>query len=828
MMANLHPDAINSLIHGHHGAPFDLLGPHPAGEGQVSIRAFRPTAKDLSVVVEETDKRYPMTKLRDEGFFEVTIPGELPLRYQYEATTHENKRETFADPYAFAPLLTDYDLHLFGEGRLLYSYDKLGAHPVEMSGVKGVHFAVWAPNALRVSVIGNFNRWDERTHSMRKHPTSGVWEIFIPGLAAGEVYRYDLRSVFGDYWAKKADPYGFFSELRPNNASIVADLTYTWGDSAWMDARPASQPLVSPMSTYEVHLGSWKRSAEGEWLTYRELAHQLVDYARDMGYTHLELMPVAEHPLDASWGYQTTGYYAPTSRYGTPTDFMYFVDHCHQNGIGVILDWVPAHFPKDGHSLSYFDGTHLYSHEDPRQREHPDWGTYIFNYGRNEVRNFLLSNALFWLKKYHIDGLRVDAVSSMIYLDFSRKAGEWIPNQYGGREYLEAIAFLKEFNETVYAECPGTVTIAEESTAWPMVSRPTYLGGLGFTFKWNMGWMHDTLDYIKTDPIYRRYYHNRITFALFYAFSENFILSLSHDEVVHLKGSLMTKAAGDWWQKFATLRLLFGYQYTHPGKKLNFMGAEFAQWAEWSETRSLDWDLLQWPTHKGVQAWMRDVNTFYKTQPALWQHDFDPSGFRWIEANDAEQSVFTYLRFADDPTDFLVIACNFTPVPRHDYRIGVPEAGEYAECLNSDSGHYGGSNVGNNGSVKTDAISWHAWPQSINLTIPPLGIVVLKKKPAALTLPPEHRLAVHPPTEVMVKPPASMTVRPPTAITNLQMLSPSPTQVEGEQPTPPSPVKKTTPKPKTPRKSAPRKKKTDAEDQSAKPVKRSGRKKSAS
>jgi 1,4-alpha-glucan branching enzyme len=760
MALNLHPDAINALIHGHHGAPFDLLGPHPAGDGMLSIRALRPTAKDLAVVIDDTGKRYPMTRLRGEGFFEVNIPGEMPLRYHYEAITYDSARESFSDPYQFEPLLTDYDLHLLGEGRHLYSYEKLGAHITEIAGIKGVSFAVWAPNALRISVIGDFNRWDERTHPMRKHAGIGLWELFIPGLEAGAVYRYDVRSIMGDYWAKKSDPYGFYSELRPNNASVVAELTYTWGDDAWMEARPNSKPLTEPMSTYEVHLGSWKRNPDGSWLTYRELAHQLVDYARDMSFTHLELMPVAEHPLDASWGYQTTGYFAPTSRYGTPTDFKYFVDHCHQNGIGVILDWVPAHFPKDGHSLSYFDGTHLYSHADPRQREHPDWGTYIFNYGRNEVRNFLLSNAIYWLKEYHIDGLRVDAVSSMIYLDFSREAGQWIPNQYGGRENLEAIAFLKEFNETVHTECPGTFTIAEESTAWPMVSRPTYVGGLGFTFKWNMGWMHDTLDYIKTDPVYRRYQHNRITFSLFYAFSENFVLSLSHDEVVHLKGSLLYKAVGDWWQKFATLRLLFGYQYTHPGKKLNFMGAEFGQWGEWGETRSLEWYLLQWPTHTGVQDWVRDLNHFYQEQPALWQHDFDPSGYQWIEANDAEQSIFTYLRYADDPSDFLVIACNFTPVPRYDYRIGVPAMGEYAELLNSDSDHYGGGNIGNNGAVNAEAIPWHAWSQSIGLTIPPLGIVILKKTAAAESAPAEstaaRALIVHPPTEVTTRPPTAL------------------------------------------------------------------------
>jgi 1,4-alpha-glucan branching enzyme len=494
---------------------------------------------------------------------------------------------------------------------------------------------------------------------------------------------------------------------------------------------------------------------------------------------------------------------------------MYFVDQCHQGGIGVILDWVPAHFPKDGHSLSYFDGTHLYSHEDPLQREHPDWGTYIFNYGRNEVRNFLLSNALFWLKKYHIDGLRVDAVSSMIYRDFSRKAGEWTPNQYGGRENLEAIAFLKEFNATVHTECPGIFTVAEESTAWPMVSRPTYLGGLGFTFKWNMGWMHDTLDYIKTDPVYRRYQHNKITFALYYAFSENFILSLSHDEVVHLKGSLVGKVTGDWWQKFATLRLLFGYQYTHPGKKLNFMGAEFGQWSEWSEMHGLDWYLLHWPTHSGVQDWMRDLNHFYQAQPALWQHDFDPAGFQWIEANDAEQSVFTYIRFADDPADFLVAACNFTPVPRYGYRIGVPEMGEYAELLNSDSDHYGGGNIGNNGSVPAEAIPWHAWEQSLNLTIPPLGIVILKKKPAPLATLPEHEqhLAVRPQMQMAARPSMGVTVRPPTQV----MAYPPPAA-----PSPPPAEESSTTRRA---KAAPRKKKTAGEKSPARTVKRTAGKK---
>jgi 1,4-alpha-glucan branching enzyme len=517
--------------------------------------------------------------------------------------------------------------------------------------------------------------------------------------------------------------------MRPRTASIVTDLDrYQWGDSEWMAARARKSLLKEPMAIYEVHLGSWRRKNDGlDWLTYKELAVELVRYVKEMGFTHIELMPVAEHPLDASWGYQIPGYYAPTSRYGDPHALMALINACHQQGIGVILDWVPAHFPKDGFALSYFDGTHLYEHADPRKGEHPDWGTYIFNYGRNEVRNFLIANALFWLKKYHIDGLRVDAVSSMLYLDFGRRGGEWLPNQYGGNENLEAIAFMQEANAVIHGECPGAVTIAEESTAWPMVSRPTYLGGLGFTLKWNMGWMHDTLSYIQKDPVHRRYHHNNLTFSLMYAFSENFVLSLSHDEVVHGKGSLIGKAAGDWWQKFATLRLLFGYQYTHPGKKLNFMGQEFGQWREWSEDRSLDWHLVeQFGLHRELQAWFRDLNRFYASQPALYELDFDPRGFRWIEANDAEQSVFSYIRFAEDPEDFLVVVCNFTPVPRHGYRIGVPRPGFYREVLNSDSAYYCGGNVGNLGGCRADDLSWHSYPHSLTLTLPPLGIVVFK------------------------------------------------------------------------------------------------------
>ena len=725
---NIHPDALASLLNGDHGAPYQILGPQPSEAGQVSIRAFQPAMERMTVVNDVTGERHEMNLLRSEGLFEVTITGApAEIRYHSEAHTKRSEDVSFHDAYAFPLQITDYDIYLFRQGRLLQSYDKFGAHLTEINGVKGVSFAVWAPNAYRVSVIGDFNGWDARVYPMQVHGDSGVWELFIPEVPEGTIYRYAIRSQNQNYRAEKSDPYGFAFQLRPNNASIVANIdNFTWDDQGWLDARAHRDPLKQPWSIYEVHLGSWQRDENGNWLNYRELAHRLAAYAKEMGYTHLEIMPITEYPADESWGYQATGYFAPTSRYGSPTDFMYFVNHCHQNGIGIILDWVPAHFASDGFALNYFDGTHLYSHADPRQGQHVSWGTYIFNYGRNEVRNFLLSSALFWLRHYHIDGLRVDAVSSMLYLDFSREAGQWLPNHYGGRENLEAIAFLREFNTLVHREEPGAVTIAEESTSWPMVSRPTYIGGLGFTFKWNMGWMHDTLDYMKLNPIYRRYNHNLITFALMYAFNENFFLSLSHDEVVHLKGSMLTKMAGDWWQKFASLRLMFGFQYTMPGKKLNFMGQEFGEWKEWGERRPLEWDLLNWPTHKGVQTWMKDLNRLYDTQPALFEHDFDYTGFEWIEVNDVEQSVFAYMRFADNRTDFVVVACNFTPVVRYDYRIGVPQKGFYRELLNSDAGIYGGGGVGNLGGVQSEDVPSHVHGQSLRLTIPPLGIIILK------------------------------------------------------------------------------------------------------
>ena len=729
MAQAIHPDAIKALITGEMGAPQTVLGRHASADG-VSIRLMRPWADTMQVVNDETKEQVKMEKIDDAGLFEVTVDSSWKdIPYHYESYTFDKHNESFSDPYIFTPMLSDYDLYLFGEGRHHEIYNKLGAHPREIDGVQGVNFAVWAPNAYKIAVVGDFNRWDSRTHAMQSRGGTGVWEIFIPDIGIGTVYKFEIRSHNRGYRAEKADPYGFYSELRPNTASIIYDISqYTWQDKEWMKARAHQDQLEQPLNIYEAHLGSWKRDADGEYLTYRELADTLVPYLVEMGYTHIELLPVTEHPLDASWGYQVIGYYAPTSRFGTPEDFMYFVDVCHQNNIGIILDWVPAHFPKDEHGLNYFDGTHLYSHEDPRKGEQLDWGTMIFNYGRNEVRNFLVANALFWLKEYHIDGLRVDAVSSMIYLDFSRENGQWIPNMYGSNENLEALAFLREFNEVAHVEAPGAITIAEESTSWAMVSRPTYVGGLGFTFKWNMGWMHDTLKYMQRDPIFRRFHHNQITFALLYAFSENFVLSLSHDEVVHGKGSLIGKMPGDYWQQFAQLRLLFGYQYTQVGKILNFMGAEFGQFSEWSEARSLDWHLLEYEKHTQMLKWTKDLNHFYRSQPALYEVDFEASGFRWIDANDADASTYSYIRFARDPNDFLIMVLNFTPVVRENYQLGVPEAGFYQEMLNSDAEEYGGSNVGNMGGVESKPIEQHGLPHSISLRLPPLGILILKKQ----------------------------------------------------------------------------------------------------
>jgi 1,4-alpha-glucan branching enzyme len=627
-------------------------------------------------------------------------------------------------------VLSDYDLHLLVEGTHHRSYEKLGAHLREVDGVRGVQFAVWAPNAKEVSVIGDFNGWRPGANPLAVHPDAGIWEGFVPDIQAGALYKYHILSRYNDYTADKADPYGFAAEIRPNTASKVWDLAgYEWGDAAWLEGRGRSQALDAPVSIYEVHMGSWARVPEegNRWLTYREMAHKLADYVHHVGFTHVEFLPLTEHPFDGSWGYQTVGYYAPTSRFGTPRDFMYLVDTLHQRGIGVILDWVPAHFPTDAHGLGYFDGTHLYEHADPRQGQQPDWGTFVFNFGRTEVRNFLVSNALFWLEQYHIDGLRVDAVASVLYLDYGRREGQWIPNRYGGRENLEAVDFLRMLNETVYGAQPGTMMIAEESTAWPMVSRPVYLGGLGFGYKWNMGWMHDVLEYISKDPIYRSYHHSRLTFSLMYAFSENFVLPFSHDEVVYGKGSMINKMPGDDWRKFANLRLLYGYMVGHPGKKLLFMGDEFGQWKEWNHDTSLDWNLLEYPFHSGLQRWVRDLNTFYRGQPALYERDVEAGGFEWIDCNDSQRSIVSFRRRGRDPNDEVMFACNFTPEPRQNYRIGVPGPGDWKEQLNGDATLYGGSGEGNLGNVSAAPIPMHGHPWSVNLTLPPLAMIALKK-----------------------------------------------------------------------------------------------------
>jgi len=625
-------------------------------------------------------------------------------------------------------LLTDDDLYLFNEGSWLRAYEKLGAHPVQLGDETGVYFAVWAPNAREVSVIGDFNGWKPGVHPLAPRGNSGIWEGFLPGIGVGARYKYHIVSHYNNYRVDKADPYGVFHETPPRTASIVWDLSYEWHDQQWMAQRRQRNALDAPMLIYEVHLGSWMRVPEegNRWLTYRELAPKLAEHVQRLGFTHVEFLPIMEHPFYGSWGYQITGYFAPTSRYGTPQDFMYLIDYLHQQGIGVILDWVPSHFPTDEHGLIYFDGTHLYEHADPRRGFHPDWHSAIFNYGRHEVRTFLLSSAIFWLDRYHADGLRVDAVASMLYLDYSRKPGEWIPNEYGGRENLEAIAFLRRLNEEIYRLYPDVQTIAEESTAWPMVSRPTYLGGLGFGMKWDMGWMHDTLHYLHYDPIYRKYHHTLLTFRMLYAFTENFVLPLSHDEVVHGKGSLLSKMPGDDWQKFANLRLLYGYQYTQPGKKLLFMGAEIGQWAEWNHDTSLDWHLLQYAPHQGIHRWLEDLNRLVRTEPALYEQDFSPTGFEWIDPNDADNSVLSYLRRGRAEGSELLIVCNFTPVPRQNYRVGVPRLGFWREVLNSDASIYGGSGWGNFGGVEATPVPWHGRPYSVNLTLPPLAMVIFK------------------------------------------------------------------------------------------------------
>lgn len=627
-----------------------------------------------------------------------------------------------------SPFLTDFDLHLLAEGTHYRAWHKLGAHAWELRGTRGTHFAVWAPNAERVSVVGDWNGWKHDVHPMDCRPLAGVWEAFVPGVGPGALYKYALQSRVNGYRVEKADPYAFTGETRPKTASRVWDLSgYGWGDQEWMAGRAAAQAHGAPISIYEVHLGSWMRVPEegNRWLTYREAAKRLVDYVRGLGYTHVEFLPLTEHPFDGSWGYQTVGYFAPTSRFGTPQQLMHLIDALHKNGIGVILDWVPSHFPTDEHGLAYFDGTHLYEHADPRQGLHQDWGSAIFNFGRREVTNFLIANALYWIETYHIDGLRVDAVASMLYLDYSRKPGEWISNKFGGRENIEAIEFLRRMNERIYAEHPDVLVIAEESTSWPQVSRPTYVGGLGFGMKWDLGWMHDSLDYLKHDPVHRKYHHNRLTFRMLYSFTENFVLPLSHDEVVHLKGSLLTKMPGDPWQKFANLRLLLGWMFAQPGKKLLFMGGDFGQWNEWNHDKSLDWHLLQHPPHRGVSLWVRDLNALYRSEAAFHELDFEPGGFEWVDCNDADQSAVSFFRVARNGERLLVV-CNFTPVVRHGYRVGVPHGGRWRELVNSDAGVYGGSGMGNLGAVTTSWVHWHGRDRSLDLTLPPLGMIVLK------------------------------------------------------------------------------------------------------
>lgn len=641
-----------------------------------------------------------------------------------------------SNPVLNKSLLSDYDIHLFKEGTHYRMFNKLGSHPAAIDGVDGVYCAVWAPNAKNVSVIGDFNGWNPQSHLLSvRWDGSGIWEGFLPDLKKAELYKYHIVSERDNYSVDKGDPYAFYWELAPQTASRVWPLEFEWGDQDWMKNRSARNNLKSPFSVYEVHLGSWRRVPEenNRFLTYREMARYLVDYVKEMGFTHVEFLPITEHPFYGSWGYQTLGYFAPTSRFGSPQDFMYLVDCLHQNRIGVILDWVPSHFPSDAHGIVFFDGTHLYEHADPKKGFHPDWKSYIFNYGRNEVKSFLISSAVFWLEKYHIDCLRIDAVASMLYLDYSRQDGEWIPNQYGGKENLEAAQFLRLMNEAVYKEFPDTQTIAEESTAWPMVSRPAYLGGLGFGMKWNMGWMHDTLDYMQKDSVYRKYHHNQLTFSIWYAFFENFILALSHDETVHGKNSLLSKMPGDDWQKFANLRLLFGYMYTHPGKKLLFMGSEFGQRNEWCHDMSLDWHLLQYPYHQGVKHWVMDLNLLYKSEPLLYEVDFCGDGFQWIDCNDWEKSIISYIRRSNSTNEVLLAVCNFTPIPRYNYRVGIPVKGFWKEILNSDAKEYGGSGSGNLGGVESSPVASHGRYHSVSLTLPALGIVILKN-----TISPNH------------------------------------------------------------------------------------------
>jgi 1,4-alpha-glucan branching enzyme len=722
---------MESLLQASNRTPHHLLGMHPLGDGGgVVVRALLPHAVTVEALpaVEKNRPTIKLERVQKSAFFEgVSKEADRVYPYELVVTDHAGNVQRMRDPYSFLPTLGEMDLYLFGQGKENRIFDKLGAHLRTIDGVAGTSFAVWAPNARRVSVVGEFNGWDGRCHAMRTLGASGVWELFIPGLAEGTLYKYEIKDAHGAI-VLKTDPYGAFFELAPKNASIVWNTRkFAWSDGAWIKKRRAQNAFRSPMSIYEVHPGSWRKKSAAESLNYRELAGTLTEYVTRLGFTHVQFMPIAEHAFYPSWGYQVTGFYSPTSRYGTPDEFQFLVNALHEAGIGVLMDWVPAHFPRDDWALARFDGTALYEHEDPRKGAHQDWGTLIFNYGRHEVRNFLVANALFWCERYHIDGLRVDAVASMLYLDYSRKEGEWIPNQFGGRENLEAVEFLRDFNHLVHTEQPGVVTIAEESTAWPLVTRPPYLGGLGFSFKWNMGWMHDTLGYFGRDPVYRKYHQNDLTFAMLYHHHENFILPLSHDEVVHGKGSLLGRMPGDDWQKFANLRALLGYQWLFPGKQLLFMGGEIGQRAEWNANGEIEWWLLdQGPFHRGLQRFVEDLNKFYRSEPGLWESDYDMEGFFWVDCSDNENSVLSFIRQNKDLTSRVLVVMNLTPVPRHQYRVGLPVAGTWREALNSDAEIYGGSNQGNLGGVTAEDYKVHNQPFSAPLTLPPLGIVAFK------------------------------------------------------------------------------------------------------
>ncbi len=750
------PDQIDRIVSNQHRNPFEVLGPHPAEGGSAWIvRTYQPQADAIWVVLPEERQEYPMVNKHHPHFFECIIPVALLNDYQLKIKSGEHEHVIY-DPYAFkSPVFTDFDVHLFAEGNHHRIYEKMGAHAIDLDGVAGVYFAVWAPNARNVSLLGDFNNWDGRQHQMAIGG-NGIWTIFMPGLEVGAAYKYEIKNQDGHPY-EKSDPYGFQQEVRPKTASIVTDLeSYQWQDQDWLEKRRTTDTLSQPISVYECHIGSWLHADASvpallpdgskepsvvvseykpgaRYLTYRELAAQLIPYVQELGFTHIEMLPVAEHPFDGSWGYQVTGYYAPTSRYGSPEDFMYFVDQCHAAGIGVIVDWVPGHFPKDGHGLPFFDGSHLYEHADPRKGEHKEWGTLVFNYGRNEVRNFLVSNALFWFDKYHIDGIRVDAVASMLYLDYCREPGEWVTNQYGGRENIEAADFLRQVNHLLFSNFPGALSIAEESTSWPMVSWPTYVGGLGFNLKWNMGWMHDMLDYFEMDPWFRKFHQNHLTFSMWYNHSENFMLALSHDEVVHGKSHVINKMPGDDWQKFANLRCLFAYMIAHPGKKTLFMGMEFGQRSEWNVWTDLQWNLLEYEPHRQMKQFMAAINKLYRSEPALYSQDFDEAGFQWIDCSDTSHSVISFIRRTKDSDEFVVVVCNFTPQPHAHYRVGVPVHGFYTEIFNSDARVYGGSNMGNLGGKWADEWSIHNQRYSIDLCLPPLGVLVLKIDPAKTT-----------------------------------------------------------------------------------------------